>query len=118
MTQERMTDADRAKVTAKKEAKNRQMQTNTRLMKKKSEKTCTVAINTSTSVSLRHLENLTSGNYGGNSEGGVLCGNLLSIYSQLNRIDPSTNIFPPNPERGYRTKFEILLEEVFPKSIE
>ena len=29
--------------------------------------------------------------------------NLLSIDSLLNRIDPSTNIFPPNPERGYRT---------------
>ena len=29
--------------------------------------------------------------------------NLLSIDSRLNRIDPSTNIFPPNPERGYRT---------------
>ena len=46
------------------------------------------------------------------------CRNLLSIDSQLNRIDPSTNIFPPNLERGYRTKFEILLEEVFPNSIE
>ena len=47
-----------------------------------------------------------------------MCRNLLSIDSQLNRINPSTNIFPPNPERGYRTKFEILLEEVFPNSIE
>ena len=49
---------------------------------------------------------------------GILCRNLLSIDSRLNRIDPSTNIFPPNPEQGYRTKFEILLEEVFPNSIE
>ena len=48
----------------------------------------------------------------------ILCRNLLSTDSRLNRIDPSTNIFPPNPERGYRTKFEILLEEVFPNSIE
>ena len=47
----------------------------------------------------------------------VICRNLLSIDSRLNRIDPSTNIFPPNPEQGYRTKFEILLEEVFPNSI-
>ena len=47
-----------------------------------------------------------------------LCRNLLSTNSRLNWIDPSTNIFPPNPERGYRTKFEILLEEVFPNSIE
>ena len=46
------------------------------------------------------------------------CRNLLSTDSRLNRIDPSTNIFPSNPERGYRTKFEILLEEVFPNSIE
>ena len=46
------------------------------------------------------------------------CRNLLSIDSRLNRIDPSTNIFPQNPERGYRTKFKILLEEVFPNSIE
>ena len=49
--------------------------------------------------------------------GGFFCRNLLSIDSRLNQIDPSTNIFPPNPERGYRTKFEILLEEVFPNSI-
>ena len=33
----------------------------------------------------------------------AMCRNLLSIDSQLNRIDPSTNIFPPNPERGYIT---------------
>ena len=31
------------------------------------------------------------------------CRNLLSIDSRLNRIDVSTNIFPPNPEQGYRT---------------
>ena len=37
------------------------------------------------------------------------CRNLLSTDSRLNRIDPSTNIFPPNPERGYRIKLEILL---------
>ena len=49
---------------------------------------------------------------------GKICRNLLSIDSRLNRIDPSTNIFPPNPDRGYRTKFEILLEELFPNSIE
>ena len=49
--------------------------------------------------------------------GGFFCRNLLSIDSRLNQIDPSTNIFPPNPERGYRTKFEILLEEVFTNSI-
>ena len=48
----------------------------------------------------------------------TVCRNLLSTDSRLNRIDPSTNIFLPNPERGYRTKFEILLEEVFPNSIE
>ena len=46
------------------------------------------------------------------------CRNLLSIDSGLNRIDPSTNISPPNPERGYRTKFGILLEGVFQYSIE
>ena len=46
------------------------------------------------------------------------CSNLLSIDSRLNPIDLSTNISPPNPEQGYRTKFEILLEEVFPNSIE
>ena len=51
-------------------------------------------------------------------EFGELCRNLLSVDSRLNRIDPSTNLFPPNPEWGYRTKFEILLEEVFPNSIE
>ena len=37
------------------------------------------------------------------SNGDGNCRNLLSVYSRLNRIDPSTNIFPPNPERGYRT---------------
>ena len=37
------------------------------------------------------------------------CRNLLSIDSWLNQIDSITNIFLPNPERGYRTKFEILL---------
>ena len=42
----------------------------------------------------------------------------MSIDSRLNRIDPSTNVFPPNTERGYRTKFEILLEGVFQYTIE
>ena len=43
-----------------------------------------------------------------------ICRNLLSIDSQLNQIEPSTNIiFPPNSEQGYRTKFEILLELLF-----
>ena len=47
------------------------------------------------------------------------CRNLLSIDSQLNRIDPSTNvILPPNVERGYITKLEILLEGVFRYSID
>ena len=46
------------------------------------------------------------------------CRNLLPIDSRLNRINPSTNIVLPNPEWGYRTKFEILLEELFPNSIE
>ena len=46
------------------------------------------------------------------------CRNLLSIDSSLNRIDPSTNISSPNPERAYRTKFEILLEGVFQYIIE
>ena len=46
------------------------------------------------------------------------CRNLLSIDSRLNIIDPSTNIYPPNPERGYITKFEILLKGVFQYSIE
>ena len=44
--------------------------------------------------------------------------NLLSIDYRLNQIDPSTNIFSPNPEQGYRTKFEILLEVLFQYSIE
>ena len=52
------------------------------------------------------------------SETTAYCRNILSIDSQLNQIDLSTNIFPPNPERGYRTKFEILLKEVFLNSIE
>ena len=43
-------------------------------------------------------------------QGGITCRNLLSIDSRLNRIDLSPNTFPPNPERGYKTKFEILLE--------
>ena len=46
------------------------------------------------------------------------CRNLLSIDYWLNWIDPSTNIiFPPNAERGNRTKIEIFLEEVFQYSI-
>ena len=50
---------------------------------------------------------------------GIFCRNLLSIGSQLNQIDPSTNIiFLPNVEQGYRTKFEILPEGVFKYSIE
>ena len=44
----------------------------------------------------------------------VRCSNLLSIDFWLNRINPSTNItFLSNAERGYRTKFWIMLEEVF-----
>ena len=51
---------------------------------------------------------------GANIDVVVLFRNILSIDSQLNRIDRSTNIiFPPNAERGYRTKLEILLEVVF-----
>ena len=46
------------------------------------------------------------------------CRNLLSINSRLNQIDPSTNIFPFNPEWGYSTKLEILLEGVSQYSIE
>ena len=47
------------------------------------------------------------------------CRNILSVDSRLNRINPITNtIFLPNAERGYRTKFEILLEGVFQYSIE
>ena len=43
----------------------------------------------------------------------------MPIDSQLNQIDPSTNIIsPPNAEQGYRTKLEILLEGVFQYSIE
>ena len=60
---------------------------------------------------------LVCGNYPLTSKRGR-CSNLLSIYSWLNLIDPNTNIFPPNIEQRYRTKFEILLEEVFPNSIE
>ena len=59
---------------------------------------------------------LVCGNYPLTSKRGR-CRNLLSIDSRLNQIDLSTNLFPPNPEREYRTKFEILLEEVFPNSI-
>ena len=44
--------------------------------------------------------------------------NLLLIDSRLNWIDLSTNIIsPPNSERGYRTKFGILLGGVFQYSI-
>ena len=47
------------------------------------------------------------------------CRNLLSIDYRLNRINPGTHtIYPPNAERGYITKFEILLEGVFKYSIE
>ena len=60
---------------------------------------------------------LICGNYPLTSKRGR-CRNLLSIGSLLNQIDPSTNIFPLNPERGYRAKFEILLEGVFQYSIE
>ena len=47
----------------------------------------------------------------------IRCWNILSIDSRLNQIDPSTNIFLSNPERGYRTKLEILLERVYKYSI-
>ena len=60
-----MTDADRANATVKKEAKNRQMQTKTRFLKRKSEKPCTLAINKSPSASLGKLYNLTAGEYDG-----------------------------------------------------
>ena len=60
---------------------------------------------------------LLCGNYPLTSNRGR-CRNLLSIDSWLNLIDPSTNVFPPNAERGYRTKFEILLLGVFQYSIE
>ena len=39
----------------------------------------------------------------GGGRGSSGCRDILSIDSRLNRIDPSKNIFPPNPERGYRT---------------
>ena len=50
---------------------------------------------------------------------GFLCRNILSIYLQLNLMDPGKSIiFLPNAEWGYRTKFEILLEGLFQYSIE
>ena len=73
VTHERTTDADEAKVTAKKRRNNCEMQTKTRLKKKDNfGKPCTVAINTSPSVYLRQLDNLTAGKDGGTDEGGVL----------------------------------------------
>ena len=52
------------------------------------------------------------------SIGGGFCRNLLSFDSQFNRIDPSTDIiFLSNAERGYITKFKILIEGVFQYSI-
>ena len=56
---------------------------------------------------------LVCGNYPLTSNRGR-CGYLLSFNSRFNRIDRSTNmISPPNAEQGYRTKFEILIGEVF-----
>ena len=73
VNQERMTDADGAKVTAKKEAKKSSNADKNKVdEKRESEKPCTVSIDTSPSVSLRHLDNLTSGKDGGTGEGGVL----------------------------------------------
>ena len=53
----------------------------------------------------------------GDNDGLFICRNLLSIDSRFNRINPSTNKISPNLERGYRTKFEILLEGLFQYSI-
>ena len=58
------------------------------------------------------------GNYPLTSKRGR-CRNLLSNNPRLNWIYLITNIiFLPNPEQGYITKFEILLEGVFQHIIE
>ena len=61
-----MTDADGAKVTAKKEAKQISNADENKVdEKRESEKPCTVSINKSTSVSLIQLDNLAAVNDGG-----------------------------------------------------
>ena len=73
MTQERMTDAYAAKVTAEKEAgKLTNADGNKVDEKRESGKPCTVTINTSPSVSLRHMYKLTYSKYGVMDECGVL----------------------------------------------
>ena len=73
LNQERMTDADRVKITAKKDSKKSPNADENKADKKReSEKPCNVDINTSISVSLRHLDKPTSGEAGVMGEGGVL----------------------------------------------
>ena len=60
-TQERMTGADGAKVTEKKGEKSSNADKNKVDGKIELEKPCTVVIDTSSSVSLRQLDNLTYG---------------------------------------------------------
>ena len=64
VTQERITDADGSKVTAKKETKTLSNANENKVdEKRKSERPCTAVINMSPSVYLRHMYNLIAGKH-------------------------------------------------------
>ena len=94
---ERMTDADGAKVAAKKEAKQLSNSDENKVdEKRESEKPCTVSINKSTSVSLRKMYNLTDVKDGGTGEGGVLVTQDRIVDADTAKVDVNAKADAPD----------------------
>ena len=109
--QERMKGADRAKVTAKKEAtKISNADKNKVDEKRESEKPCTVAVDTSPSVSFRQLDNLAAGKDGGTGEGGVLVNQYRMTDADAEKVD--ANEKSDNPDTSDSFKIDTPMIDV------
>ena len=105
MTQESMTDTDGAKVTAKKEAKKSSNADENKVDEKiYPEKPCNVTIYMSTSVYLRHIDNLTSGKDGGTGKGGVLVMQERMVDSDADKVDANAKADAPNASGASKIK--------------
>ena len=100
VTQERMTDADAARVTAKKGEFFSKSDENKVDEKRESEKPCTVVINNPPSASSRHLDHLTSGKYGGTGEGGALVMQERITEADVAKVDANAKADAPDASGG------------------
>ena len=108
LTQERMTDADGAKVAEKKEAKTLTNVDENKVDKKgESEKPCTVSIDTSPSVYLRHMYNLTAVKDVGTGEGGVLVTQDRMEDADASKVDVNAEADAPDSSKIDTTKINV-----------